>query len=264
VLQYAMRPLVDEWKRKGYGIALGKGRDDRLTNLRFADDVVLVAGTKDQLQRMLQELHECTSKVGLQIHWGKTKCLSNLVDHERDGDGAVEVDGRPVQVLKYMESTMYLGRALCFGELHDAEIRHRMTQAWKKFMINKSELCCKHYPLQDRLKLFEVIVTQTALYGSGTWTMTRPRERLLRTTQRKMLRMILGASRRVEPTEASDETSGDCSDQEEVDVMEPWTEWIKRATHTVEKVAEKSWITRLGVHAEEKEVRMGWAHCQKK
>ena len=50
---------------------------DCLTNLRFADDVLLFATSKEQLQKMMYEFKESTKKVGLRIHPGKTKVLSN-------------------------------------------------------------------------------------------------------------------------------------------------------------------------------------------
>ena len=40
-------------RKKGMGICLVDGDHDCLTNLRFADDVLLCASTKEQLQKML-------------------------------------------------------------------------------------------------------------------------------------------------------------------------------------------------------------------
>ena len=59
------------------GTFLSDQDHDCLTNLRFADDVLLFAISKEQLQKMMYELKECTEKVGLRIHPRKTKVLSN-------------------------------------------------------------------------------------------------------------------------------------------------------------------------------------------
>ena len=59
------------------GIYLSDHDHDCLTNLRFADDVLLFATSKEQLQKMMYEFKESTGKVGLRIHSGKTKVLSN-------------------------------------------------------------------------------------------------------------------------------------------------------------------------------------------
>ena len=90
----------------------------------------------------------------------------------------------------------YLGRRLCLGELHETEIDARLDRAWRKLMSAKAELCGRHVSLSPRLRLFKAIVTPTFLYGSGMWTLTAERERRIRTTQRRMLRWMLGAGRR--------------------------------------------------------------------
>ena len=46
---------------------------DCLTNMRFADDVLLFASSKEQLQKMLCDFKKSTEKVGLRIHPDKMK-----------------------------------------------------------------------------------------------------------------------------------------------------------------------------------------------
>ena len=113
----------------------------------------------------------------------------------------------------------------------------------------KHELTKKTYSLSDRLKLFESTVSPTVLYGSETWTLTVEMARLLKTTQRRMLRMILGQGRRrIERTHeaANEDQSPDESDDDaevvqdhEENALEPWVDWIKRVTHNVEDTLER-------------------------
>ena len=115
-----------------------------------------------------------------------------------------------------------------------------MDKAWKKFMIFRQDLCGKHASLKLRIKLFSSVVTPAFLYGSGTWNFTAARERKIRTTQRRMIRWILGAERKKVDLE---ENEGDDSDSElepdndddskEMD-HETWVEWIVRTTGIVE------------------------------
>ena len=58
-------------------IYLSDNDHDCLTNLRFADDVLLLASSKEQLRKMLYEFKKSAEKVGLRIHPEKTKILSN-------------------------------------------------------------------------------------------------------------------------------------------------------------------------------------------
>ena len=70
------------------------------------------------------------------------------------------------------------------------ELDNRIAAAWGSFHEHKSELCSKHYSLKDRVKLFEAVVTPTALYGASTWTLKLDMVKQLKTAWRKMLRYV--------------------------------------------------------------------------
>ena len=53
------------------GIYLSDNDHDCLTNMRFADDVLLFASLKEQLQKLLCDFKRSTEKVGLRIHPSK-------------------------------------------------------------------------------------------------------------------------------------------------------------------------------------------------
>jgi len=94
-----------------------------------------------------------------------------------------------------------------------------MEVAWRKLMALKSDLISKAYPLKQRLRPFNAVITPAALYGCPAWTLTASQEQQLQRTERRMLRMICGTPRRKEA--ASPSTTDD---------LEPWVAWIKRAT----------------------------------
>ena len=77
VLQNSLKDDNPRWQKKNMGIYLSVDDHDCLTNLRFADDVLLFASSKQQLQKMLCAFKKSTEKVGLGIHSGETKVLSN-------------------------------------------------------------------------------------------------------------------------------------------------------------------------------------------
>ena len=144
---------------------------------------------------MLGDVREACAKAGLMIHFGKTKVLTNMPQELQKCTGHIVVQGQNIEVLAEDGYTAYLGRVLCCKDAEDVDIRSRMGKVSGKFATLRSELCGRHYKLKDRLKLFDSSVTQTALYSSGSWTMTVKRERLLRRTHRHMLRVMLGARR---------------------------------------------------------------------
>jgi hypothetical protein len=220
VLEEAFREVQPRWRPKGWGIQLGSASGYRLCNLRFADDVLLLASTKSQLERMLEDLIAAMSRKGLSMHAGKTKILTN----QTSGGGSLNASGNYIDILAPEESTMYLGRRFSLFSLHETELDNRIKQAWRKFWAHKSELCGKAYRLKDRLRLFNSVVTPSVLYSCGTWTMTTERMRRLRTAQRMMLRKIIGTKRKL-ITDANDSssssTSSGGSSAEDDTVLEP-------------------------------------------
>ena len=115
---------------------------------------------------------------------------------EKNSCGGLNID-----MLNCENHPMYLGRALRMTDMHDEELRSRSAKAWAKFSIYRSELLDRDIPVRYRLKLFGAVITPTMLYSSGTLLMSIGRQRRLRTTQRRMLRMMLGSDRQYKDNE---------------------------------------------------------------
>eukprot|EP00973_Karenia_brevis_P080770 11205752-Karenia_brevis.AAC.1 len=137
-----------------------------------------------------------------------------------------------VQVLPFTEGTDYLGRRVCFNDFHETELHHRLNKGWAAFGKFRHVFCDRHYPVHQKLKLLDSVVSATVLYGSGTWTMTAKREQMLTTTMRKMIRKIVATPRKWMTSEAM----GDLE-------REPYVDWIVRATHKAEGLMLRAGIT---------------------
>src|SRR6218665_3634937 len=68
--EVVMREVMDGWAG---GAHIG-GR--RLTNLRYADDIVLLAESEEELQKIINRLHQVGSEKGLLINMDKTKIMT--------------------------------------------------------------------------------------------------------------------------------------------------------------------------------------------
>ena len=85
------------WERKGINI-----NGSYLSHLRFADDIVILPKTPQELQEMIQELNEGSLKVGMKMNMNKTKVMFNpLCAKEQIVVGA--------QVIEEVEEYTYLG-----------------------------------------------------------------------------------------------------------------------------------------------------------
>ena len=195
-----------------YGIVIDS-QTDPLSNLRFADDVLLFASNPSDIGKMLDDLGKEASKFGLKIHMGKTVVLSNRLANRPE---VVKCGNAHVKVASPEATEKYLGRKVSITDFHQVEFENRMASAWGAFFKFKASLCNRHVSLKHRLKLFESCVTPCALYASGTWTVTVEMQHKLSTTRRKMLRWIVAVPRHRD---------------------EEWVHYIQRATHRSEELA---------------------------
>ena len=202
VLQYALKNVVLKWQRtKGMGIYLSDQDRDCLTNLRFADDVMLFATSKGQVQNMMWEFKEATKKVGLTIHPNKTKILSSESSMNPDTRRYMKIGDLDIEILAKSESVKYLGQRISFHQQETIEIKSRIRAAWTTFRKYRQELTSKKYMLKLRLRLFDATVSPTLCYASGTWSPSREHERMIQSTQRKMLRLIIQTKRKYKKIE---------------------------------------------------------------
>jgi len=86
------------WENRGVSI---NGR--KLNNLRFADDIVLIAQSREELKNMINDLVEKSKKAGLKINSDKTKIIS-----QTKGEGIL-VNGK---TLEEVEEYKYLGQII--------------------------------------------------------------------------------------------------------------------------------------------------------
>ena len=95
------------------------------------------------------------------------------------------------------------------------------------------------------------------LYGCEAWTLTKDLTTTLKRTQRKMLRLVLNTPRRRETTQQDNDDTNSNSTNDvnsnpsnttnlenliqltDDDLLEPWADFMKRATHTAEALAHK-------------------------
>ena len=125
-------------------------------------------------------------KLILGIHPDKTTILSN---QDKVKAKEIEVDNIKIEILGKTASARYLGQKITFGDQEMEEIKNRLKAAWVA-------LTSRDYRLCHRLCLFSMVVTPTMTYASSTWTLTLKHEKMIKTAQRKMIRLIVQTKRR--------------------------------------------------------------------
>ena len=233
VMQACFGDLNKKWamlNHRRQGMKFGIDVDGRvLTELRFADDVLLFSQQRSDVTKMLSHLSGTACKFGLKINFSKTKVLT--WNSLAEGLTSLKVGEDYVKILDETEAERYLGWKLSFQEWHETELSNRIAAGWAAFHKHKGELCSARYNLRDRVRLFNSVVSPAVLYGSAVWTLKCQMEKRLRTAWRRMLRFVFRIHRR------RCESTGDA---------EGWVDFMIRSAHQVDALAAKhgleSWL----------------------
>ena len=156
---------------------------EHLTDLRFADDVVLCAENTETLEGNFNKLNEWSKNIGLQIHRGKTKYMSNQATTR-----PVKIGEEPIEkVPKYT----YLGQNTTFQNRTSEEISIRIRNAWFSFGKYKEIFQDEKLPLTLKRKVYDQCILPVMTYGCQTWTLTKQLANKIETAQRAMERRML-------------------------------------------------------------------------
>nr|XP_013189558.1 unnamed protein product [Amyelois transitella] len=168
------------WQKRGISIS-----GARLTNLRFADDIVLFADNPTELQEMIEDLHNTSLRVGLEMNLDKTKVMTS----EQQNNIRIEVGGTEIeQVQKYV----YLGQEIKIGKENQCnEIDRRIRLGWAAY--SKLEYVFNmNLTSRQKAQIFDQCILPVLTYGAETWVTTQEVIHKLGVAQRHMERKIVG------------------------------------------------------------------------
>ncbi|KAK6761046.1 hypothetical protein RB195_022203 [Necator americanus] len=182
-LQWIMKSL--SWEEKGIRV------DGRfLSNLRFADDIVLFSSSTSEAETMLSELNEAGKRIGLRINRKKTQFMKNAYCE----DGGVQLEGSQIvegSSFAYLEPSMNMENDL------KEERNRRMRAAWAAFApVREGTDQLKDRDL--RAHLFDSTVLPALCYAAQTWADSAATSRKLLTTHRALERCLLKFNRRTQ------------------------------------------------------------------
>ena len=157
--------------------------DEHLKDLRFADDVALLTTDSEKMEKHLQLLNEESRKIGLKIHKGKTKFMTNYVNKR-----AIKMEGEEIEEV---DDYKYLGQVISPSQHTDLELNSRIRAAWSCFGKNREILLDKEIPTSLKTKVLNMCVLPAMTYGCETWALTSKQMTRIRSTQRAMERRML-------------------------------------------------------------------------
>ncbi len=182
---------ISRWKRSLGDRGLQVGSNELLTNVRYADDLMLYATSWQELCNMIESLISELSRVGLQLNTAKTKIFTNS---DLQKPLYTDIAGGMVEVLVDTRTHMYLGRKLPANprERTGCELSHRVQAAWHKFQKHREALVDQNISIRSRLRLFQSVVAPSMLFGLAACALTAQQMSSLDAIQNRMLRIIVG------------------------------------------------------------------------
>ena len=177
------------WEDKGINID-----GEHLSHLIFADDIVLVAKSPEELESMLTDIHLASKPVGLSMNLIKTKVMLN----ESATTSTVAVDE---DTIEKVDRYVYLGKTVTQAGDLLPEIKRRVALGWAAFSkvanIMKSRKASMNVKksrkasMNVKRKVHNEYVLPVMVYGSETWALKRAHMELLSVAQRKMERISI-------------------------------------------------------------------------
>ena len=137
----------------------------------FADDVMLLAERKEDMETNLKELKKAMSNWGMKIHWGKTEVM---VVSRQGEECKVCVDEKEIEQVQNMK---YLGTILSADGTCEEEIEHRVGAAARVIgAMRKEVLERRELEKATKMRVYNAMVIPTMPYGSETWTVMKRHE----------------------------------------------------------------------------------------
>ena len=173
-----------DWEERGINV-----NGEYLSHLLFADDIILVAHTPNQLESMLNDIHTASQPIGLKMHLGKTKVMFN----DYATKSAITLEGKSIDEV---ESYIYLGKKVTHDGDLLPEIKRRVALGWAAFSKVDNLMRSRTTSMQTKRKIFNEYIMPVMIYGSETWPLKKSLTDRLAVAQRKMERIMLGITLR--------------------------------------------------------------------
>ena len=160
-----------------------------LCNLRFADDIDLMAGSNTELQDLTDKLSARAGAYGMEISTAKSK---TMVNSTKNINANITMDG---EQLEEVDSFKYLGATLSKDGTSNTEVRIRIAQATSA-MARLTRVWKSDISFEAKHRLYKTLVVSILLYGCETWTLLADTERRIQAFEYKCLRRLLKISYR--------------------------------------------------------------------
>ena len=161
--------------------------------LLYADDIVLITETKEELQNSINKWAEEITKTGMTLNIGKSKVM-RVSKNEREEELVIEYNN---ERLEEVNNYTYLGVEISKDGKIEEEINNRIRKANNiYYQINNTVLGKKEMPNKTKLQVYKTTILPTITYGAESWVVNTKIESRITATEMKCLRKIAGRTRK--------------------------------------------------------------------
>ena len=157
--------------------------------MMFADDIVLTAECKTQLELDLERWRHALESRGLRISRTKTEYLCV---NKKDSQLPIKLQSTDVPESNEFR---YLGSTIQSNGESGREIKKRIQAGWHSWRGMASLLCDRRVSARLKGKIHRTVVRPAMMYGLETVAMMKRQEAELEVAEMKMLRFELGITR---------------------------------------------------------------------
>ena len=133
---------------------------EKPSNLKFADDVVLPTEDVRDMEHQLTTVNEESLKIGLKMHKGKTKFMTNM-----DTTDNIQINGTEIEKVN---NNKYLGQTITMENSTKQDVSNRIKAGWSVFGKYREIFLDKHLPMSLKSKVCNQCVLPAITYGCQT------------------------------------------------------------------------------------------------
>ena len=162
--------------------------------LTYADDIVLVADSEQNLQHIVNTWTDSLKDKKLDINPNKCK-IPQVTKKTEEETGKPEIRIGDT-LLEAVDNFKYLGTVFTRNGKIDTEIKNRIAQATRTYyQINKTIINKKEIEPKTKLQIYQSIYLPTLLYGCETWARTTKVDSQVTAAEMKYLRRVANKTR---------------------------------------------------------------------
>ena len=135
-----------------------------ISNLRYADDTILMAESKEELKSLFMKVKEESEKVGLKLNIQKTNVMASspITSWQKDRE-----------TVETVTDFIFLGpKIIADGDCSHGIKRHLLLE--RKVMTNQDSIIKnRDITLQTKVRLAKIMVFPVVMYGCEGWTIKK-------------------------------------------------------------------------------------------